>query len=70
MKFKKHHYRPLPEFLELQASSIHGMGLFAREDIKAGTYMGVTHVWEQNRDTYIRTPLGGFINHLIILIVF
>ena len=63
MKFRKHHYKPLPEFLELQVSSIHGMGLFAREDIKAGTYMGVTHIWETGRDTYIRTPLGGFINH-------
>ena len=63
MKFKSHHYRPLPEFLELKKSEIHGMGIHTKEDLKAGTYMGVTHIWETNRDTYIRTPLGGFINH-------
>ena len=36
MKFKKHHYRPLPDFLEIKESKIHGMGLFAIEDIKPG----------------------------------
>ena len=56
-------YKPLLDSLTIKSSGIDGLGLFAREDIKAGTYMGVTHVWEQNRDTYIRTPLGGFINH-------
>ena len=63
MKFTKNSYRPLPDYLELRQSDIEGIGLFTTEDIKAGTYMGVTHVWEVGRDTYIRTPLGGFINH-------
>ena len=64
MKFGPHHYRPLPEYLRVKPSSVNGLGLFAEEDLKAGTFLGVSHVWESNRHEWIRTPLGGFINHL------
>ena len=63
MKFKQHHYRPLIEELTIKESSINGLGLFATENIKAGIYLGETHIWETKRWEYIRTPLGGFINH-------
>ena len=63
MKFKQHHYRPLIEELTIKESSINGLGLFATENIKAGIYLGETHIWESNRHEWIRTPLGGFINH-------
>jgi|AP86_3_1055499.scaffolds.fasta_scaffold03278_2 SET domain-containing protein len=54
-------YLPLPKQVEIQQSKIHGMGVFAKVDIKNGTELGITHVmvWQ----SWIRTPLGGFINH-------
>ena len=54
-------YKPLPKELRLGFSDIHDIGLFAKEDIPTGTNFGMTHI--QIRDTLIRTPLGGFINH-------
>jgi len=38
--------------------------LFATKDIKANSFIGVTHIRdEQFENKYIRTPLGGFYNH-------
>ena len=54
-------YKPLPESLTIKASGIHDLGLFADQDIKQGTNLGVTHI--KLDDKIIRTPLGGFINH-------
>ena len=57
-------YRPLPNELTIKNSPIEGLGLFATEDIKANTFIGVTHIRdEQFENKYIRTPLGGFYNH-------
>tara|TARA_B100000700_G_C14424281_1_gene569558 strand:- start:91 stop:531 length:441 start_codon:yes stop_codon:yes gene_type:complete len=57
-------YRPLPEQLTIKNSSIEGLGLFATQDIKANSFLGVTHIRdEQFENKYIRTPLGGFYNH-------
>ena len=57
-------YRPLPKQLTIKNSTIEGLGLFATEDIKANTFIGITHVRdEQFENKYIRTPLGGFYNH-------
>jgi len=57
-------YRPLPPYLTIKPSSVDGLGLFAVEPIKKSQNLGISHVfdkfWENN---YIRTPLGGFINH-------
>ena len=54
-------YRPLPKSLTIKASGIEGLGLFATQDIKAGTQLGVSHLIIS--DEIIRLPLGGFINH-------
>ena len=54
-------YRPLPKSLTIKASDIEGLGLFATQDIKAGTQLGVSHIIIS--DEIIRLPLGGFINH-------
>ena len=54
-------YKPLPESLTIKSSGIHDLGLFADQDIKQATNLGVTHI--KMEDTIIRTPLGGFINH-------
>tara|TARA_Y100000817_G_scaffold291061_1_gene262272 strand:+ start:258 stop:698 length:441 start_codon:yes stop_codon:yes gene_type:complete len=57
-------YRPLPKQLTIKNSPIEGLGLFALEDIKKNSFLGVTHIRdEQFENKYIRTPLGGFYNH-------
>ena len=59
-------YRPLPKQLTIKNSSIEGLGLFATEDISEGTSLGVSHVKNTSgkfENNYIRTPLGGSINH-------
>ena len=54
-------YRPLPESLTIKASGIEGLGLFATQDIKANTQLGVSHIIIS--DDIIRLPLCAFINH-------
>ena len=57
-------YRPLPKELTIKNSPIEGLGLFATKDIKANSFIGITHIRdEQFENKYIRTPLGGFYNH-------
>ena len=57
-------YRPLPKQLTIKNSPIEGLGLFATENIKSNSFIGVTHIRdEQFENKYIRTPLGGFYNH-------
>ena len=57
-------YRPLPKQLTIRNSPIEGLGLFATEAIKSNSFIGVTHIRdEQFENKYIRTPLGGFYNH-------
>ena len=57
-------YLPLPKNLTIRKSKIHGLGLFATEDIPAGHEFGITHVKNESFENgYIRTPLGGFFNH-------
>lgn len=62
----KENYRPLQKSLTIKPSGIEGLGLFALEPIKKETNLGISHRSEMNDDfdeEYIRTPLGGFINH-------
>jgi len=54
-------YKPLPESVTIKASGVHGLGLFADQKIMQGTNLGMSHM--KLKDTIIRTPLGGFINH-------
>jgi len=57
-------YRPLPKYLTISASSIEGLGLIAIDDIVPNVPMGITHVHDPRfEDSFVRTPLGGFINH-------
>tara|TARA_R100000655_G_C2919480_1_gene182021 strand:+ start:287 stop:613 length:327 start_codon:yes stop_codon:yes gene_type:complete len=63
MKNEKN-YKPLPPYLAIGPSSIHGAGIFATEDIPKGVIMGISHIYDPNFEhDFIRTPLGGFINH-------
>ena len=57
-------YKPLPKEVAVRVSPIHGYGLFAIDNILYGTSLGISHVFAVGfKDNYIRTPLGGFINH-------
>ena len=64
MARNKRPYNPLPEYLSIGPSDIHGAGIFATEDVPQGVMIGISHVYDPNFEhNYIRTPLGGFINH-------
>jgi len=54
-------YKPLPESVTIKQSGINGLGLFTKEGIAQGTNLGMSHL--KLKDTIVRTPLGGFINH-------
>ena len=57
-------YKPLPECLTIKKSPIEGLGLYATKDIKTNSFLGITHILDENfENNYIRTPLGGFYNH-------
>ena len=63
-KCKKEPYNPLPEYLTIGPSNIHGAGILAKEDIPGEVVIGISHVYDPYfQHDYIRTPLGGFINH-------
>ena len=65
MSFEKETYRPLPEGLTIHMSKIEGLGLHTTKEFEAGHVFGETHVLihSRGRHEWIRTPLGGFINH-------
>jgi len=54
-------YSPLPSGLTVADSRISGHGLFTTRKLVAGTELGISH-YRIDKE-YIRTPLGGFINH-------
>ena len=57
-------YKPLPKTLTIKESDIDGLGLFTTTKIPKGVDLGVTHLFDERfENDYIRTPLGGFINH-------
>ena len=54
-------YQALPKELHVKDSPIASQGIFAKEDIDAMMYIGVSHIIID--DIIWRTPIGGFINH-------
>jgi len=57
-------YRPLPEGLTIKESKVEGLGLFSNIFISEGIRLGITHLSNVvGEDGWVRTPLGGFINH-------
>lgn len=61
--YNKFYYRPLPDYLTLGISEIEGTGVFATEKLEANLDLGMTHIKVPIINGYIRTPLGGFVNH-------
>ena len=58
---KLNQYQPLPSELTIADSQIAGQGLFTTRNLVMGTDLGISHYRIDGE--YIRTPLGGFINH-------
>ena len=57
-------YRPLPKQVTIKQSDIEGLGLYSTESLIQGKYLGISHIVNDKFENgYIRTPLGGFINH-------
>ena len=67
-------YKPLPSGLIIKDSDIQGQGVFTTRDLHVGCNLGDSHYRidtsgvesineEENKNLFIRTPLGGFINH-------
>ena len=67
-------YKPLPSGLIIKDSDIQGQGVFTTRDLHVGCNLGYSHYRidtsgvesineEENKNLFIRTPLGGFINH-------
>ena len=58
---KLNQYNPLPSGIIVADSQISGQGLFTTRRLVIGTLLGISHYRIDGE--YIRTPLGGFINH-------
>jgi hypothetical protein len=58
---KLEQYKPLPLGIVVADSGIAGQGLFSTRKLVMGTTLGISHYRIDGE--YIRTPLGGFINH-------
>ena len=54
-------YKPLPDGLIIKDSGIEGQGLFTTKELAVGCNLGASHYRIDSE--FIRTPLGGFINH-------
>ena len=61
--YNKMYYKPLPDYIEIGKSPIEGFGLFAVEDIEKDTDVGMSHMKVPIIQGYVRTPIGGFLNH-------
>ena len=63
IRYNKFYYNPLPDYLSIRKSDIHGHGIFATEALQKNKDLGSTHIKVPMILGYIRTPLGGFLNH-------
>tara|TARA_S200002703_G_scaffold102583_1_gene88838 strand:- start:52 stop:369 length:318 start_codon:yes stop_codon:yes gene_type:complete len=63
VRYNRFYYKPLPEEVYINKSKIEGHGIFASQDLNAETDLGSTHIKVPMIQDYIRTPLGGFLNH-------
>lgn len=63
LRYDRFYYKPLLDCLTISSSTIEGLGVFALDTIEEGTDLGETHIKVPMIMGYIRTPLGGFLNH-------
>ena len=63
LRYDRFYYKPLPDEVTVGESEIDGLGGFATQNIEEAVDMGSTHIKVPMIAGYMRTPLGGFINH-------
>ena len=63
LRYDRFYYKPLPDEVTVGESEIDGLGVFATQNIEEAVDLGSTHIKVPMIAGYIRTPLGGFINH-------
>ena len=63
IEIDKFYYKPLPNCTTIKESKIEGLGIFATEDIEARYDFGAGWIKVPMIIGFIRTPVGGFINH-------
>ena len=63
VKWDKFYYKPLPDCLTIKESTVSGLGIFTTEDVEKNYDFGTSHIKVPPILTYIRTPIGGFLNH-------
>ena len=63
IKYDRFYYNPLPDELMLGLSRTHGHGVFAKCDLPRKYDLGMSHIKIPIIHGYVRTPMGGFINH-------
>jgi len=63
LRYDRFYYNPLPEEVTLDNSDIDGIGVFALQGIEEAMDLGSTHIKVPMIAGFIRTPLGGFLNH-------
>ena len=63
IKYDRFYYNPLPEELILGVSRTHGHGVFAKYDLPKKYDLGMSHIKIPIIHGYVRTPMGGFLNH-------
>lgn len=58
MKIQEHTYKPLPHFLTIKQSPIHGLGLFLTEEnhLEKDCFLGVSHITASALDTITDDP--------------
>ena len=63
IKYNKFYYNPLPKEVYIKESKIHGHGIYALENLTENMELGATHIKVPMVQGFIRTPMGGFVNH-------
>ena len=63
IKYDRFYYNPLPEELMIGVSRTHGHGIFAKQNLPKKHDMGMSHIKIPIIHGYVRTPMGGFLNH-------
>ena len=60
----KEPYNPLPEYLAIGPSQIHGAGILAIEDIPGEVVIGITHVYDPNfQHDYINKRAVNYLSY-------
>ena len=61
--YNKFYYKPLPDCITIKESNIEGLGLFAKKNIEQNFDLGSSHIKVPVICGFIRTSIGGFLNH-------